>query len=196
MDAIQPARKIPPSKRSNTGYIPSMKVSSGTANYESRLERDFYLLLNHDPSILQFQPQPETISWTEPGSKQTREYTPDVLVISEQGKHFLFEMKYESDMEENLPSYCNKWTAAAEAAKKRSWEFGIVTEKMIRTPRLYNVWFSLGSSRANFSDIKKGIDILEGLVKGCQDGIEYRHLCSELARELGIPLDRAASHAL
>ena len=192
MDALSSARKIPPSSRSNTGYVPSGKVSCGFASYESRLERDFYLLLNHDPSISQFQPQPETILWTNPERNQTRKYTPDVLVITALGKRFLFEIKMESNVRTNFLEYRSKWMAADVTAKKRGWKFGIVTEKMIRTPRLQNVWFCLGSSRAFQPDVRSAVGKLLCFVKEFRDGIGYRQLCMETAQNLGTPLEQAA----
>ncbi len=192
MDDLAPARKILRSRRSNTGYLPSTKVSSGFANYESRIERDFYLLLNHDQSVEQFQPQPETLRWVDPLSHQAREYTPDVLVITRQGKRYLIEIKEEADITEHADSYRDKWIAADMVAKQRGWDFYILTDKMIRTPRLNNVWFCLGASRAFFHEGDKITTKLLAIVKECKDGIGYKSLCMALARALGIAVDKAA----
>lgn len=191
MDDLKPARKIPLSSRANTGYIPSSKVSEGVASYESRVERDYYLLCNHDPSILQFQPQPQTIRWVGPDQK-VHEYTPDVLVITAQGGTFLVEIKEEVEIEANSETYRARWLAADASARQNGWEFRVITEKMIRTPRLKNVWFCLGASRANLPEIQGDLNKLVGIVKASEDSIEYRTLCIELARFLGMRVDQAA----
>src|SRR5271157_5223438 len=190
MDDLKPARSIPLSTRANTGYIPSSKVSDGVASYESRVERDFYLLCNHDPSILQFQPQPMTIRWAGPDKKE-HHYTPDVLVITAQGENYLVEIKEEAEIEANYETYRARWHAADESARQKGWEFRVITEQMIRTPRLRNIWFCLGASRANLQEIRGDLDKLAGLLSESVEGIEYRTLCVELARLLGIQVGQA-----
>ena len=41
-------RSIPPKTRGNRGFFPSKKVPNGIVEYESQIERDFYLLLDHN----------------------------------------------------------------------------------------------------------------------------------------------------
>ena len=56
-------RSIPAKERGNRGIFPSTKVSGGLVEYESCLERDFFLVCNHAPDVIKFQHQPISISY-------------------------------------------------------------------------------------------------------------------------------------
>nr|MDO8117532.1 TnsA endonuclease N-terminal domain-containing protein [Candidatus Sigynarchaeota archaeon] len=191
MEDLDSSRKIPRSRRANTGFFPSKKVKSGIVDYESRIERDFYILLNHDPSVVQFQHQPEIIEWTDSKGKH-HEYTTDVLVIMKDGKRILVEIKPEDEIESIIDQFKEAWIAADTAAKQRGCEFLIITDKMIRGARFNNVWFCLGASRLRFNDYEHEITQVENVVSRFEDGIEYKTLCEEIARMLGCRIDIAA----
>ncbi len=55
----------------------SNKVRGGVARYESQLERDFYLLLEHDPHVITFQPQPVEIPYLDGAFKER--YIPVII---------------------------------------------------------------------------------------------------------------------
>ena len=59
----KPARKITPKEQGNRGLIPSSKVNGGIMEYESCLERDFFIICNHTPSVKTFQHQSVKISY-------------------------------------------------------------------------------------------------------------------------------------
>lgn len=72
-----PSRKIPKNYRSVTGTFPSLKNNSNIS-YESLLERDFYMLLEFDSNVKEYEEQPFTIKYQR--NNNTYKYTPDVLV--------------------------------------------------------------------------------------------------------------------
>ncbi len=132
-------RKITPKERGNRGIFPSNKVPSGVAEYESCLERDFYIELNHAPSVKKFQHQPITIAYKDSKGKN-RTYTPDVDVVYMKGMHGLYEIKYEDEIINPSEENKEKWDAAEKWAKQRGIEFEVLTEKHIRTARKENIW--------------------------------------------------------
>lgn len=61
---LSAVRSIPPKTQGNRGYFPSFKMlSEGVANYESQIERDFFLLCHHAPDVISFLHQPITIAY-------------------------------------------------------------------------------------------------------------------------------------
>jgi len=144
-------RSIPAKERGNRGIFPSTKVSGGLVEYESCLERDFFLVCNHAPDVIKFQHQPISISYKYKNQKN-RIYTPDVYVEFAGGKKGLFEIKYEEEVLEKGKKYEERWTAAQEWGKKRNIVFSVTTERNIRSPRWFNIWFTLGSSKCRSFD--------------------------------------------
>jgi len=69
-------RSIPTKEKGNRGFFPSKKVPEGIVEYESQLERDFFLLCEHNPSVKRFQHQPITITYKSEKGKYVT-YTPD-----------------------------------------------------------------------------------------------------------------------
>ena len=75
-----PARKILRNYRSVTGLQPSRKGKEPEHKpYESPLERDFYCLLEFDPQVLNYEPQPVRIDY-KLTTDRSEEYYPDTLV--------------------------------------------------------------------------------------------------------------------
>lgn len=94
------ARKIKKSYISCTGYFASYKNKTQIA-FESVLERDFYMLLEFDDSVVSYAEQPITINYTyKDGSK--RRYTPDSVVTYKDGTQRYYEVKYANEIRENL----------------------------------------------------------------------------------------------
>lgn len=71
------SRVIPPGHRSITGAMPS-RHSAKPLQYESKLERDFLILMEIEWWLTSIVTQPATIELEVDG--QLRRYTPDVLV--------------------------------------------------------------------------------------------------------------------
>lgn len=130
-----------------TGQIASGKADN--ADFESSLERDFYLLLEFDRNVARFEPQPCEIRY-QAIDKAQRTYVPDVLVEYRRDfdpargmPHELCEVKYRADLREHWIRYRPKFRAAVKYARERGWRFRIRTEVEIRTPYLANARFLL-----------------------------------------------------
>lgn len=138
-----PVRKIPKNHLSVTGGFSSRK-NSQMRGFESPLEKEYMLLLEFDSSVASFEEQPLTV----PLPGVARGYTPDFIVHyktnnegQEQKRSQLVEVKSSEDLKRNAEKYSKKFERAAQFASARGWDFQIVTEKHIRTPRLGNLKF-------------------------------------------------------
>ena len=84
------ARKIKKSHISVTGYFSSYK-NKRQINFESKLEHDFYLLLEFDETVKNYQEQPFKVYYIYQDKK--RKYTPDTLVNYIDSTQKIFEVK-------------------------------------------------------------------------------------------------------
>jgi len=117
------------------------------AKFESSLERDFYVLLEFDPLVLRWDPQPVRLQ-VSPGLPS---YVPDTLV-SYAGDHdrpgseyrVLYEIKYRDELKKNWGQLKPRFIAAKRYARSQGWQFRIITEREIRgTEFLWNAKFLL-----------------------------------------------------
>lgn len=138
-----PVRKIPKNHLVVTGGYSSSKNTQIDA-FESLLEKDYLLLLDFDKSVRSFEVQPVIV----PVPGVSRGYVPDVLVHYHpdpssglEPKPSLVEIKDTSDLVRNASKYANKFECATRFAQERGWEFKIVDQNEIRTPRLANLKF-------------------------------------------------------
>jgi hypothetical protein len=135
-----PVRKIPKNHLVVTGAFSSRK-NAEMHGFESLLEKEFMLLLEFDNSVASFEEQPLTI----PIPGVTRGYTPDFVVHyhadHEQKRSQLVEVKSTDDLKRNAEKYSKKFEIAMSFANDHGWDFQIITEKDIRTPRLGNLKF-------------------------------------------------------
>ena len=137
-----PVRKVPKNHIHVTGRHAALK-SEGDADFESLLEAEHLLLLDHDLSVWKYEVQPVIISVV----GVPRGYVPDVLVefrSDEDGvirSPELREVKSTVDLEMNAAKYAAKFEAARTYCEQKGWLFRIITEKDIRVPRLANVKF-------------------------------------------------------
>jgi hypothetical protein len=83
-------RKIKKSHISVTGYFSSYK-NKRQINFESKLEHDFYLLLEFDETVKSYIEQPFKVYYIYQDKK--RRYTPDTLVNYVDGTQKVFEVK-------------------------------------------------------------------------------------------------------
>ena len=147
--AMPPARKIGLGRRALTGLVP--RSNSDPAHFESSLERDLFVLLEFDPHVYFWEPQPVTLDVTNPADMRARRYTPDVLfgrrVRDAQAdwsdQVTLAEVKYREQLKENWTELRPRLRAARRFASSQGWKFKIFTEREIRTPRLDNAKFLL-----------------------------------------------------
>ena len=182
-----PSRKIQAKERGNRGIISTSKNPLGYVEYESCIERDFLLLLIHSPSVLTIYHQYKTIHYMDKNGKDRR-YTPDVYVEFRDGRRILVEIKPDEEVINKASKYDERWNAAREWAEAKGIAFMVLTETDIRTPRWFNVWFTLGSSKCSSND--SYVDKLTLLLK--PDGLNYKDLCYMLSEELRIEIAKAA----
>jgi hypothetical protein len=140
-----PVRKIPKNYLGVTGGFASRK-NGRLMGFESLLERDYMLLLEHDADVATFEEQPVRIPVQSKGQRSTT-YVPDVLIHFHAGRRGkprrprLAEVKKRSDLERNKEKYAPKFAAAKRFASERGWDFRIVTETDIRKQILSNLKF-------------------------------------------------------
>lgn len=145
-----PARKILRNYRSVTGLQPSRKGREPEHKpYESPVERDFYCLLEFDPRVLNYEPQPVRIDY-KLTTGRSEEYYPDTLVryrpstdSSPVPPHTLVEVKLRKELKEKWSQLRPGFQAAWRYAKPRGWRFKLMTDREIRTAYLGNVKFLL-----------------------------------------------------
>lgn len=146
-----PVRTIPKSHRSLTGQIASRTQGRPVA-FESALERDFALLQLFDPAVASIEEQPVRIDYRT-SSGRAAHYTPDFLVThraSAQASR-LVEVKYQAELDQKAASYAERFAAGRAYAADRGWVFEVVTESVIRGPRLDNVRFLLPFQKRRFA---------------------------------------------
>lgn len=136
-------RKIPKNHLVVTGGYSSQKNNAMDA-FESPLEKDYFLLLDFDDTVESFEPQPVNI----PVPGVPRGYVPDVLVrykadprTGHVPKSTLVDVKHTDDLARNGDKYAHKFERARLFAEMQGWEFKIVDQNEIRTPRLQNLKF-------------------------------------------------------
>lgn len=125
-------RRIPVSRRSHiTGFQP---LSTGTAQHESALERDFVTLVVFADEAASVQSQPLTVLFREHGV--ARRYTPDFLVRWSDGRMEVVEVKYRADLRANWTRLAPAFAAARQWARENGGRFRLATERSIRGPQL------------------------------------------------------------
>jgi len=138
------SRTIPLGRRSLTGGLQCRGgLVSTELRYESRLERDAFMLLQLDNRVDQLCAQPFTIEYQISG--KPRRYTPDIQATwwrpsaSPFGrKVMIFEVKPHHVLQRNETAFVEKIDAIQGYVEARGWGFQILTEKEIRIPRLQN----------------------------------------------------------
>ena len=175
-----PVRKIPKNYRSVTGFFPSVKNGRSMA-FESRLERDFFLLLEFDPDVLEYEEQPLVLEEKLAGNKL--KYTPDCL-ITYRGHHphqTIVEVKYRKDLEENKDELLPRFDLAKSYAEENGLAFKVMTDEDIRGSFLDNCRFIYGFNRQP-SDFGLHADKVLQAARGA-DGISLVDLLQQCAKD-------------
>ena len=149
-------RRIPLSHRSHIiGFQP---LSTGLAEHESALERDFVTLTSFTHPAASITSQPVTISFEDGLTR--RRYTPDFLVEYADQPRELVEVKYQADLREGWRRLAPAFTAARAWAQERGATFRIATEIDIRGPRLMNAkrLLPLRAAPVGYTDGDAGTD--------------------------------------
>lgn len=174
---VTTGRKIPKNYRNITGKLSSQKAH-GTVAFESKLERDYYILFELDPTITFIKEQPITLKSKTSGLT----YTPDFEIhILEDGKRkvIIGEVKYRKDLRKDWETLRPKFEMAIEYSQTReNTSFKIFTNtcsQIASESYLFNAHFLLNFKifdykayqllKANF---RKNITIDE-LLSRCTD---------------------------
>lgn len=124
-----PVRKVVTGRRRGvTGYVPSRK-GGGLVPFESILERDLIDRMKEEAGIAAFLAQPETFRWRRDG--RARRYTPDFLVVLDDGMRIYREVKPLSRLERD-PSFGGRLADMVRECAERGAGFEIWTEENIR----------------------------------------------------------------
>lgn len=149
-------RTIPPGHRSITGALPSLH-SAKPLQYESKLERDFLMLMEIEWWLISIATQPVTIDLDVDG--QARRYTPDVLVTWHpdcaypfRSHQVLFEVKPLDVLRRDFAKLAPKYMAARRYFRRLGMDYRVVTERTIRVPRLANAMKIVPAARQKPSE--------------------------------------------
>lgn len=122
-----PVRKIPKSFRAVTGRFPSAINRQKVVGYESKLEHDYYLMLEFDSNVKSYEEQPVKIPGVVKGIPVT--YVPDCLVKYKDGRRpLLVEVKYSSELNDDNVNLMFKIARMKEYAAENRIDFTVITE--------------------------------------------------------------------
>ena len=127
-------RRIPLNRRAHvTGFQP---LATGTAEFESALQRDFVALTSFLDPTASITAKPVTLRFMD--GRRLRRYTPDFLVRSRTIPSELIEVRYEADLARHAHRLEAGFAAARNWASDQGLTFRAITEREIRAPLLEN----------------------------------------------------------
>lgn len=128
-------RIIRPNTRSYTGRHVSPD-GAALNRYESSLEHDLLVLLHFNRAI-EIIEQPKTYLFAD-SLGQKRKYTPDFLVTLQSGVRVFYEVKFRAQLRCQWTTYRDVVMFMRHQARAEGATYRIVTEAVIRRPRLEN----------------------------------------------------------
>lgn len=135
-------RIIPPSHRSITGSLPT-RFPARQLHYESKLERDFLIMLEIDTGIEALATQPVTLELVVDGRR--RRYTPDILATWWEDarqpfgkRQVVFEVKPYQILKRDYADLAPKYRAARQHFAAEGIGFRVVTDRTINCARQAN----------------------------------------------------------
>lgn len=139
-----PVRVIKKNYRSVTGHFASLK-NGRNVGYESLLERDLFLLLEFDTSVVSYEEQPISLFYRY--SNRDIRYTPDVLLHYKDPNRLpcIYEIKYSDEIKEKKVFLKQKFEQIEAYLAKNDMEFKLFTELDIRTQFLENAKMIYGA---------------------------------------------------
>lgn len=139
--SLKKVREIGLKYWSLSGNVVSAKENR-FVSFESSLERDYIYHLEFDNNVNRYSEQPIKIYYK---IKERRTfYVPDFYVEYIEGaKKEIIEIKYEEDLKVNKSKYKAKFKVAEDFCLANNMCFKVITEKSIRTDRLWNIKFLL-----------------------------------------------------
>jgi hypothetical protein len=156
----------------------------------AELMRDFFTILDFDLNLQYYQRQPVSITYTDPSGAQSA-FTPEFLITyrrdiepARRMRPLLCDVMARQDVFENWAALLPRLRAARRYARGRKWQYGLLTEREIRTPYLENARFLLPYCRLA-TDWERSRPLLrtlrelrqtdpEGLLAACATGYMNR----------------------
>lgn len=134
-----PVRKIPKNYRSVTGSFASLK-NGRNVFHESLLERDFFLMLEFDHSVVSYEEQPTEMYYRYNGKKI--KYTPDCLVHYDDDRpSCIYEVKFSDEIKEKKVFLEAKFEQIEEYLNDNDMDFKLFTEMDVDSIHLDNLKF-------------------------------------------------------
>lgn len=149
-------RKIPVQTRSVAGYFYSVK-NKRNIDFESQLEKKFYLMFEFNDEIESYQEQPVKVETVLNGRKIT--YIPDCLIYFMpilNKKPLLVEIKYLKEIKEKKEKIVNKVKVVSKYSKENGYLFKIFTDKKLNETYINNIKFLYRYSEKPKSNGKYG----------------------------------------
>ncbi|MHB1646576.1 MAG: TnsA endonuclease C-terminal domain-containing protein [bacterium] len=134
-------RDIPVQTRSVAGYFYSFK-NKRNIDFESQLEKKFYLMFEFDGDIERYQEQPVKVEAILNNRKIT--YIPDCMIYFNpvlERKPLLIEIKYLKEVIEKKEKIKNKVKSVSKYSKENGYSFKIFTDKRINETYIDNIKF-------------------------------------------------------
>jgi len=126
-----PVRKIKSRTRGVRGHFFSLK-NNRRIDYESLNEQSLMKVLETDPNIISYCEQPLQLETTWNGKRYP--YTPDILATDYQSQSTLYEVKPQSDLDNDDGKLANKFRVAEQYCLDKGWTFKVITEDVRTSP--------------------------------------------------------------
>ena len=173
-----PVRKIKMNHFSVTGVFYSFK-NDRHIEFESSLERDFFLLLEMDETVEFYEEQPMTLYYIYLNRKTP--YTPDCIIhyCDENRPSCIVEVKPSKVIKDKKVFLKQKFEQIEQYLHKNDMDFKLFTEFDIRTQRLENCKYIYGF--ADIQDNQNYIDTITNIVKKAKEicFLDLQNGCSD-----------------
>lgn len=173
-----PVRKIKMNHFSVTGVFYSFK-NDRHIEFESSLERDFFLLLEMDDTVESYEEQPVTLYYTYLNRRTP--YTPDCIIhyFDDDKLSCIVEIKPSKVIKDKKVFLKQKFEQIEQYLYENDMDFKLITEFDIRTQRLENCKYLYG-----FADVPSNPDYTDTITNIVQKAKEIsfsnlQNLCSE-----------------
>ncbi|WP_460068450.1 Tn7 transposase TnsA N-terminal domain-containing protein [Pseudomonas sp. S1_A06] len=143
-----PARRWP--RRRHQNFIvdfPSLK-NGHSMECDAVLESAYCIWLEHDPHVVKYYTQPHTFTWVDDG--QRYRYTPDFLVILEQGDSYFTEVKH--DFSTQRPRCLAKLDSFNALCFREGWTFQRRDRQSITGPSQFHTLKALYSRSRPYNE--------------------------------------------
>lgn len=160
-----PVRKIKRGSSGIRGQLRTEKSENGKVQFESKLERDYYVLLDYDRTVWSIEEQPFEIKFEMNGKQHT--YVPDVYIRRSDGlPDMIAEIKYYRDLKKDIKKLKPKFEAARQFCEEipKQTDFVVLTDLCPQIKDRYflaNVHFLIPYKSFNMKSYEKVYELFE-----------------------------------